>query len=89
MLIKAGATQTETSLLKQYVAGERVNLQRDGCRLLVSSYTHDQLVDSGALYSVVTMKRNIHQEVNNRLLSSHSCRTAEVLCETCEKEMQR
>ena len=25
-LIKAGATQTETSLLKQYVAGERVDL---------------------------------------------------------------
>ena len=28
-LIKAGATQTETSLLKQYVAGERVDLLDD------------------------------------------------------------
>ena len=28
-LIKAGATQTETSLLKQYVAGERVDLLGD------------------------------------------------------------
>ena len=30
-LIKAGATQTETSLLKQYVAGERVDLLDDNC----------------------------------------------------------
>ena len=28
-VIKAGATQTETSLLKQYVAGERVDLLDD------------------------------------------------------------
>ena len=28
-LIKAGSTQTETSLLKQYVAGERVDLLDD------------------------------------------------------------
>ena len=30
-LIKAGATQTETSLLKQYVAGERVDLLDEYC----------------------------------------------------------
>ena len=28
-MIKAGATQTETSLLKQFVAGERVDLLDD------------------------------------------------------------
>ena len=35
-LIKAGATQTETSLLKQYVAGERVDL--------LDAYIYDQMV---------------------------------------------
>ena len=46
-LIKAGATQTETSLLKQYVAGERVDLLDElnqclQCRgpLWIASYRH-------------------------------------------------
>ena len=33
-LIKGGATQTEMSLLKQYVAGERVDLLDSFCRII-------------------------------------------------------
>ena len=43
-LIKAGATQTETSLLKQYAAGERVDLLDDVSRMFLIVYTSECLM---------------------------------------------